>query len=889
MAGTPAHAWLDPDFAGAATVGDVPPLPAPAGVRFDFPPPFPVSSHPAANPRASWLALVAVWLASAMLVLLHQAAERDYLTLLDGLGRHPNAELTTPLRQVIPARHADAQMWVRHALAQQETGALRLRFTPVDNAPAGREVHWSSLFLWLLRSAAGVQQALTGEPGALALERTLLWFNAPLLLLVLLGFSLWCARRGGIAAGLIVAAALVGHNRFYEAFAPANVDHHGLINAALLGMLLGVAFMGAGWWQAGDVGANAARWLPSSRRAARSAAILGGACGGLGIGLSAAAAIPIIALAGLAGLAGAWSFGRRARSEGAEFDPALWRLWGGVGAATALVIYVFDYVPSHLGLRLEVNHPFHALAWWGGSEIVAQLAAWRVARVTAASGASGEGQSDASHFRLHPARLIGAVAALAVAPVTVFVAGPAAFLINDPFVAELRHFVAEGRSVPAFIRQMGVRPLWFDLAMCGLLVPAGIVLIRCRGAAQIAVGWLALTTAGLLVLTFFEVRWGRTASSAQITLLLVLAASAVRSFPPRRQLGLAAAVAALLLLPAIHRVFVVRGENRAGRVVAGDLLQPLYRDLAASIRTSQPKGEIILLASPNASAGIAYFGQFRTLGTLFWENVPGLRAAAEIFTASTDEQAFRRLRERKVTHLALLERSNFLGEYHALLHPGAAIETAKQTFGYRLLTQRSPPPWLQPIPYRPPAELREAAGSVRLFKVMPDQDEVDWLFYTAVAHVAAGDAALGERTLESAVGRVPVARRADVLAAAGSAFYDFGADAIAARLLQRSLQFDYQEPVALTYAWILATSREDSVRDGVTALMLAEPVARANPGDPTAWSALAAAQAELRRFPQAVSAAERALSAARAAGDLASVPLLERRLETFRAGRPWRD
>jgi predicted Zn-dependent protease len=173
--------------------------------------------------------------------------------------------------------------------------------------------------------------------------------------------------------------------------------------------------------------------------------------------------------------------------------------------------------------------------------------------------------------------------------------------------------------------------------------------------------------------------------------------------------------------------------------------------------------------------------------------------------------------------------------------------------------------------------------------VAPDQDEVDWLFYTAIAHVAAGDSALAERTLESAIGRLPSTRRPSLLAAAGAAFFDYGADAIAARLLQRSLQLNYEPQVAMTAAWILATSREAAVRDGVAALMLAEPLAQAAPADPSAWSALAAAHAELGRFPQAVAAAERALAAARAAGDAGSLDLLQRRLATYRAGQPWRQ
>ena len=46
--------------------------------------------------------------------------------------------------------------------------------------------------------------------------------------------------------------------------------------------------------------------------------------------------------------------------------------------------------------------------------------------------------------------------------------------------------------------------------------------------------------------------------------------------------------------------------------------------------------EIVLLASPDASTGIGYYGRIKTLGTLYWENTAGLKSAAAIYCASTD-------------------------------------------------------------------------------------------------------------------------------------------------------------------------------------------------------------------------------------------------------------
>jgi tetratricopeptide (TPR) repeat protein len=346
----------------------------------------------------------------------------------------------------------------------------------------------------------------------------------------------------------------------------------------------------------------------------------------------------------------------------------------------------------------------------------------------------------------------------------------------------------------------------------------------------------------------------------------------------------------VLLFPAVMRIATARAENRRHAVAAGDLLQPLYRDLAAVLRESQPQGEIILLANPNASAGIGYFGRFQSLGTLYWENAPGLRAAAEIFSAPTDEAALTLIRARNVSHVALLSTANFLGEYYQLLHPNARVSDAKKTFGYRLLEGQQPPPrWLQAIPYRPPADLKDATRTLRLFKVAPDQTPLEHLYHFALAQLAAGDVSAAEKSFEAASALVPAQSRAEFHETAGAALYDYGADAAAVRQFRRVLSLASDPNVANTVAWILATTRDDTLRDGGAALALAEPIVRQNANDPTALSTYAAACAEVGRFADAVSAAERALATVRASGDRAAAGLLARRLDSYRANRPWRQ
>jgi Flp pilus assembly protein TadD len=120
-------------------------------------------------------------------------------------------------------------------------------------------------------------------------------------------------------------------------------------------------------------------------------------------------------------------------------------------------------------------------------------------------------------------------------------------------------------------------------------------------------------------------------------------------------------------------------------------------------------------------------------------------------------------------------------------------------------------------------------------------------------------------------------------------FYDFGADASAVRVLKSALEFAPDAEIANTVAWILATTEDAALRDGRLALSMVEPLLQAAPDDPSVLSTFAAACAEVGRFADAVRGAERALAVVRQSGDRAAEPLLQRRLEAYRAGQPWRQ
>ena len=821
--------------------------------------------------RTWWLVMLGAWALAAGLATWHTLAFRDYVGLLDRAApRVP--PVTTPMQHIVPTNYADAQTWVRYALTFDAGAPWQVRFTPNDNAPAGRAVHWNSAFAHLLAAAGRLRQAFTAEPLALATERVLPWFNLPLLLAVVGGFSVWVGRRAGAGAGALVALGLVGVEAFYGGFSPTYVDHHGLLTAATFGLVLGAIFMGGGGWRAGPPGTDSL--LPASRAAARRAAIVSAGCGAVGLWFSAASTIPAIALTGLAGLVAAWSLGRAARAEGADFDAGLWRLWGRVGAGASVAFYLLEYAPSHFGLRLEVNHPFYALAWWGGSELVAQLAERRLAPA---------GPPAPAWWRWLAPGL-----ALAAAPVTILLGGTAVFVVGDPFVSEIPKTVAEGLSLVATTRHFGW-PTFFGYVnwnVAPLAVAAGLLLLR-RQRDKTLVLFAAVVALGFTLLLVAQVRWSFGASGPLLALLVVVLAALLQGRGARlRWLVVLAVMGAGFVPNAISRVRLVRARVDARSPDQMDLQQLLYRDVAGVLRASQPTGDIVLLASPNGSCAIGYYGNFRTLGTLYWENYEGMRAAAEIFGAPSAETARALIRRHGITHLAMITEESFLAQFFSILRPTGTAADFKASFGYRLLADQVIPPWLRPIPYRAPTDVSLPDLRVLLLQVVPDQTDTDALWHIARAQLALGQTTEATQSFEAAVLRAPAAERVALCQTAGNLCYQNAAHAGAVRLYRAVLTAGENPAAAAFLAWVLATSKDDAVRNGAEALALVQPLTL---DDTTVLSAQAAALAETGRFAEAVTAAGRALELMRRTGNEHATSQFALRLDAYRAGRPWRQ
>ena len=90
-------------------------------------------------------------------------------------------------------------------------------------------------------------------------------------------------------------------------------------------------------------------------------------------------------------------------------------------------------------------------------------------------------------------------------------------------------------------------------------------------------------------------------------------------------------------------------------------------------------------------------------------------------------------------------------------------------------------------------------------------------------------------------------------------------------------------------AWLLATSPDEDARDGRKALELSQRAVSLTGGrDVISIDSLAAALAEMGRFPEAASTIDRALRLAERSGQAAIAPELQQRLQLYREGQAYR-
>jgi hypothetical protein len=166
----------------------------------------------------------------------------------------------------------------------------------------------------------------------------------------------------------------------------------------------------------------------------------------------------------------------------------------------------------------------------------------------------------------------------------------------------------------------------------------------------------------------------------------------------------------------------------------------------------------------------------------------------------------------------------------------------------------------------------------------------------AFAHASLADLLLRRGRLDEAILHCQEAltlepANADAHNNLGLALLQKGHENEAAAEFRKSLEIEPGHLNAeVNLAWVLATSPNDSLRNGVRAIQLVEDaIGRAGHPNVIVLRTLAAAYAEGRRFPDAINAAEQASQLAIAQGNVGLAEDLQRCIASYRLGLPVRS
>jgi hypothetical protein len=620
-------------------------------------------------------------------------------------GKHAAASPDLPLRHslILPARSMDGYHWLIQTQAMSTSGGIRIRHVDYDGAPAGREVHWAAPYRAWIAFLSSVSHE-RDEPQEIAIARSAFTAGPILLGLALIVFTPLLALRFAPAAGALFAAGCVAVFPFYIDFVSGYVDHHGIANLCALASVL-LLF-------------NAHDDIKRRRRAMIASAI----AGGLGLWISAATQIPVLIGLGL-GMATACCTERGEKPTARWLSqPYLFRLWGITGATVSVIAYLVEYFPSHLGMRFEVNHPLHALAWLAGGEALCRLAKlWS--------------RPPTQSARRDLTALIAALALATILPLTVLVSKEHTFLVADSFLWRLhRDFIAEFQSLPVFLKRSGYAAS--SLAWCApflFLAPALWLTFSKKIPASTRASLQLALVPGILILllAWSQVRWWSLAFALLVPVIAVFFRTLkTSSGNARRASALWALACGLLLVPGL--LSTAKESTRASDWTDTDIQTIAERDVARWLRQRAGDEKVVVAASPTTTTSLVFHGGLTGIGTLYWENLTGLKTAAALYAAPTADAARQIATHCGLTHIVVISWDGFEGVYTRLsrdLASDAPLPT--DTFIASLLSAPVPPSWLRPLHFNLPPAQTFAGQQIRIYEIITPQSETRALINAA--------------------------------------------------------------------------------------------------------------------------------------------------------------
>jgi hypothetical protein len=616
----------------------------------------------------------------------------------------PASEGAWTPRLIIPEHNNSSYEWLDQTRQMFARDEWRVRHIDYENAPFGRDVFAASPYRWWLGLIAGVDHAALGHPLGESLERAALVADPLLLCLVILGTGAFVARRFGAVSAAILSLAMVACFPFAAQFLPGAPDDQGFAGIlgiwSILTLVVGLRVLHSG---APAAASRARRWFCAA-----------GVVGGLGLWANVGKEVPILAGLALGALVAAWV--SRIYNRGAsilqEVGP-LWRTWAFSGTVTAFLAYLIEFFPSHMGSwELRAVHPLLGLAWLGAGEGVAQASGWIQGT---RSGRSGRNW------------IVGVLALIAIGgiPLTLWLTHSWGFLAVELPAMHLARLpdVAGAPNLKEWIRRDGFTPIvWATLLPLFILGPAIWLIKRGSTAAddRIALSFALGPIFVAVGFACFEINWWNGVDAALLILVVVIISTLLRSDCSKSGRWAWGLVSIVVIIPgAIQLLPLGSGpKNGLSQVEAFGLIE---RDLARWLRQHMGNEEAVVLATPNQTTTLYYYGGLKGLGTLDWENREGLGAAVRILSATTPEEAFELINRRGVTHIIIPSWDSYLDVYTQL-----GLGKMDGSFMDRL-HHWTIPPWLRPVSYLLPTIEGFEGATIIVFEVVDDQDDaVAW-------------------------------------------------------------------------------------------------------------------------------------------------------------------
>jgi hypothetical protein len=271
-------------------------------------------------------------------------------------------------------------------------------------------------------------------------------------------------------------------------------------------------------------------------------------------------------------------------------------------------------------------------------------------------------------------------------------------------------------------------------------------------------GWLGgilfvtLPAVAVQALSIVQVRWHPVALSLWLVAAFFLVLGYLRGprpFPVWSTAGfLLAAIPAALIFPLFEVAEAAAASNPA-RSIPGDTVPTiLLRDIAHRLVQSSPQALPVVLTDPSSSTQLSYFGGIKTIGTLYWENLPGLVKTARFFGEPDPARLLSGLQACSISHILLCSWDESLTLLPKLLGENAGAKGLLQAIA---AGEADPPDWLRPLAYPIPPTLGAGRRSVALYQVIPGQSHSRALFFRALFEVQRGNTSRAVRLLRSAL------------------------------------------------------------------------------------------------------------------------------------------